>query len=259
MTPAAELDRVQAGYHGTPVLHDVSLAIPPGTLSAVIGPNGSGKSTLLKVLARFVRPSAGTVSVFGQNLWKNTASWSARQLVYSHGTEDAEWPMTVREAVILGRTPHRGWLLPFRGHDRNVVQSAMERTGVLELADRRLDELSDGERQRVILARALAQEPRLLLLDEPTANLDLHYQVQFWALVRSLSDGGLTVVAAVHDLTQTARWADRLILLSGGRVAAQGEPMDVLTPDILEPVYRTAVEIGTLPDSGLVVVPRGKR
>ena len=242
-TARLELRNVSAGYPGRPVLHDISLTASAGECLAVIGANGSGKSTLLNVLARQIRPSAGTVTINGENAWHHSPRWAARQIAIAHGDEPSEWPISVEGAVALGRTPHRGWIAPFTRHDRVVVSNMLERCGLQALRNRPTTELSDGERQRVSLARALAQEPRILLLDEPTANLDIRYQIELLDLVRSLAKSGLAVVAALHDLTLAARWADRVAVVRDGELLNNGTVHDVLTSQTIANAFGVRVKV----------------
>ena len=258
MTPYVEMRAVSAGYPGRPVLRDVSIAIRPGECVALVGPNGSGKSTFLSVLARHHRPTKGTVFLDGQSAWQQSSRWAAERVAFSRGEDPAEWPTTVSESVSLGRSPHRGWVSPFRNRDRDVVESVLTHTGLNALRDRPTDRLSDGEKQRVTLARALAQEPRLLLLDEPTANLDIRFQIELLSLVREVAKGGVAVVAAVHDLTLAGRWADRIVALRDGRVIVDGPVNEVLTAETVAATY--GVRAAILRDASSctpIVVPIG--
>ena len=260
MTSRLELDAVVAGY-ATPVVHEVSLRVEAGEMLALIGPNGAGKSTLLRVAAGVVRPSSGGVRVDGDDLATLPAKERARRVAVV--PQDAPLPsrLLVREMVGLGRTPYVRLLLGHTARDRQAVEGALAAVAIHELADRRVDELSGGERQRVILARALAQEPRLLLLDEPTANLDLHHQVAMLELVRELTrEQGLAVVAAVHDLQLAALFCDRVILLNQGRVVSQGSPETVLTPSLLLEAFGQRVALSPHPTHGVplvALVPNG--
>jgi iron complex transport system ATP-binding protein len=254
----AEIRDVSAGFPNRPVLHDVSLTVRPGECVALVGPNGSGKSTLLSVVARHRRPSAGTVWIDGRDAWTQSSRWAATRVALSHGDDPAEWPTTVEQTVALGRSPHRGWVRPLTRFDRHVVESVLVRTGLTDLRHRPTDRLSDGEKQRVTLARALAQEPLLLLLDEPTANLDVRYQIELLSLVREVAKGGVAVVAAIHDLTLAGRWADRVVALRDGRVVADGAANDVLTAETIATTF--GVRAAILRDTSSctpIVVPLG--
>jgi len=256
MPDLARLDGVSAGYAGRPVLDGVTLAVRAGEVLAVVGPNGAGKSTLLRTLARQLRPTAGTVLVTGDDPWRHGPGWAATRVALAPPEPAALWPLSVRDAVTLGRAPHRGWLLPFTVEDRAVVDRALDRTGLAGFDDRLTSELSAGEAQRVALARALAQEPKVLLLDEPTAHLDIRHQVETLAQLRSLAADGLAIVAAIHDLNLAARWADRVVVLTAGRILAAGPPGEVFTTDVLAVAYGTPVRVVPHPVFGSpLVVP----
>ncbi|MDB4949904.1 MAG: Iron complex transport system ATP-binding protein [Gemmatimonadetes bacterium] len=237
-----------------PALDGVSIDVPEGACTAVLGPNGSGKSTLLRVLLGTLRPSAGTVDFRGKavDAWPRMAL--AREVGVVPQGEEAAFPMSAREAVAMGRYPHLG---PWRREgeaDRRAVDAAMRRCDVAELADRPLATLSGGERQRVRVARALAQEPAALALDEPTAALDIAHEMAIFELLRELGRAGTTVLLVTHNLNLAARYADRLILLDRGRIAAQGTPAQVLTRAAVEGVYGWPVRVdrfsGPGPDEG---------
>ena len=257
MTPLVEATGLVTGYAGRQVLAGVDLAVRPGELLAVVGPNGSGKTTLLRALARVLEPFAGCVRIDGNDPWRHGSRWTARRLVAAVAAPAAIWPLTVADAVALGRAPHRGWFLPYTAADRNAIQQAIARTGLGGLETRLLHELSAGESQRVVFARALAQSPQILLLDEPTAHLDLRFQMEIMSLTHDLAKNDrLAVVAAVHDLTQAARWADRVAMMSAGRVVALGTPVEVLTPETLAAVYGIRAAVIPHPATGTpLVVP----
>jgi iron complex transport system ATP-binding protein len=250
------LSGVSAGYaDGEDVLREVSLSAAAGEVVALVGPNGAGKSTVLRVASRVLRPRGGRVTLDGADLQRCTNRQVAQQVAVVPQRADVPHGMTVRELVGLGRTPHLRLLLgPARG-DRKAIEWALEATGASELSERFADELSGGERQRCLLARALAQEPRVLLLDEPTANLDLHYQVSSLELVRGLArDSGLAVMAAIHDLQLAALYCDRVVVLDGGGVIAEGSPEEVLTPGVLRPAFGQPVVVAPHPTHGVPLV-----
>jgi iron complex transport system ATP-binding protein len=235
-------------------LRGIDLEVAPGRTTAVLGPNGSGKSTLLRVLLGLHAPTEGSVAFGGREL----AAWGREALAREIGVvpqgEEAAFPMTVRELVAMGRYPHLG---PWRGErdaDRRAVAAAMERADVAQFAARPLGTLSGGERQRARLARALAQEAPTLALDEPTASLDVAHEMTIFELLRELARAGRTVLLVTHNLNLAARYADRLVLLDAGRVAAEGVPGEVLTRAIVERVYGWPVEVvahpGPGPDAG---------
>lgn len=231
-------------YGRREVIHGLDFALHPGEVVALLGPNGSGKSTLLRGLARLLRPSAGVVELDGRSLAAWPAARFARRVALLAQTHEAVEDLTVRELVAMGRHPHQGFLALTSAADRAAIEAALAQTDLTPLADRRVRELSGGEAQRAWFALALAQQPDFLLLDEPTAYLDLAHQLTVLELVRRLNAArGLTVAMALHDLGQAARYADRLVVLKDGRVLADGAPADVLTPDIIGSAFGVAVEI----------------
>jgi ABC-type cobalamin/Fe3+-siderophores transport system ATPase subunit len=243
-----------AAYGRTRVLEGVRLTVEPGGWLAVIGPNGSGKSTLLRSILGFQRHD-GMVRIDGVPTSGMPRRVRARQLAYAPQRPVLPEAVTIRDYVALGRTPHRALLAPPRALDRQVVEDVMERLGLVPFADRLLSTLSGGEQQRAVLARALAQQPRVLLLDEPTAALDLGHAQQVLELVDRLRrQDGLTVLSSLHDLTLAGQYADRLALLSGGRVAEEGTPGEVLTAAVLEQHYGAHADV-VQAASGPVVLP----
>jgi iron complex transport system ATP-binding protein len=248
---------VDCAYGARTVVTGFDLVVPAGRVVALLGANGAGKTTALRALARLHRPAAGRVLLGGDDLWRLSPRSAARRLAWLPQGDEAAGPLTVEEAALLGRVPHRGWLAPYRAEDREAVAAVLARLGLTDLADRPLATLSGGERRRALLARALVQEAEVLVLDEPTAHLDLRHQVELLELLRGLADErGLAVVASFHDLNQAARTADELVLLAEGRVLARGPAAEVLTAAHLERAYGLAVEIVADPASGLpLVVP----
>jgi len=253
-------DQLTVQYSGAvrPALDGVTLSIPAGCLTAVLGPNGSGKSTLLRALLGVIAPSAGTVTLEERNV----RAWDRRELARMVGvvpqSETITFPITVREMVAMGRFPHLGPLRAEVGRDREAVEKALERCHIGELRNRQVATLSGGELQRVRIARALAQEPRALALDEPTASLDLRHEMSIMGLLRGWTDGGITVLLITHQLNLAARFADRMILLDRGRVAAEGTPSEVFRREVMEHVYGWPVRVGQDPVTGsLRVVPLG--
>ncbi len=236
------VQNVTAGYGGGVVISDVSMQVDQGELVAIIGPNGSGKSTLIRTMSRVLRPASGTVSLDGEDIYALSPTRLARAMAVVTQETAGDIPFLSRELVMLGRLPH---MKRFSGEgpaDVEAVARAMELTSTMHLAERRLASLSGGERQRVVLARALAQEPRVLLLDEPTSNLDINYQVEILELVRQLALGqGLAVAMVLHDLNLAALYADRMVLLHRGRVLAAGTPRQVITSQLVERAYGASV------------------
>ncbi|MDR0352100.1 MAG: ABC transporter ATP-binding protein [Opitutaceae bacterium] len=247
---------LHCGYGCVEVLGGVNLEAREGEVLALIGPNGTGKTTLLHTLGRLLPAQRGEVRLGGRPLRAMRAREVARLLALApQRAPHSAWPLAVAEAVALGRAPHRGWLLPLAAADRAAVAAAMARMRVASLAGRTLSTLSGGELRRVILARALAQAPRVLLLDEPATYLDLQHQAELLALVRSLArDDGLAVVLTMHDLSLAALCADRVALLATGGLRMAGTPAEVLREEILRPVYGGRLEVFAHPASGNPVV-----
>jgi len=244
-------DQISAGYGGPPVLQGVTVRLGQGELAGLIGPNGCGKSTLLRCLSRALRPAAGTVRLDGRDL----AAWppreAARRLAFVPQQEPALFEFRVRDLVLMGRHPH---LEPWRGEtdrDYAIAAQAMADADIAHLADRPVTQLSGGEHRRVLLARALAQQTPLLLLDEPTAHLDITHQADLMTLVREQTRRqGQGVLAALHDLNQAAEFCDRLILMRAGRIVAEGAPEAVLTAANLRLAYDAEAQIGANPVTG---------
>ncbi len=245
-------------------VRELTLAITPGEVVGIIGPNGSGKSTLLKLLAGLLRPQQGEVQLDGHPLGHYAIRTLAQRVAVVPQSVQFVFPFTVREIVGMGRMPYRaersGWWgglsLPVRQAgiesqaDREVVQAALAEMELGPIADRSILELSGGERQKVLLARALAQQPSILLLDEPTASLDLHHQAAVYRRVRALNrDGGVTIVLVSHDLNLAALFARRLILLDRGRVRRVGTPDEVLTQTELDALYAQSVVVDRHPSA----------
>jgi iron complex transport system ATP-binding protein len=242
MSPGAlAAGRLSVGYRGRAVLSGIDLEIRGGEFLGLLGANGAGKSTLLRVLAGLAEPLEGAAMLDG----KPAASWKAAEragrIAYLSQDTAADWAFTVRELVRMGRFARQGWFGLESAADRSAVEAALERTELTGLADRPVTELSGGEARRAFLARALAQEPSILLLDEPIAQLDLKHQLQVLALLKDLASGGLAVVASLHDLNLAGRFADRLAILGGGRLVACGPPDAVLTPATVAEAFGVAM------------------
>ena len=249
-------------YHGTdrPALDRVSMVVPRGSFYAVLGPNGSGKSTLLRALLGMVPLMTGETRVSGRSVseWRRRAL--AREVGVVSQAESVAFPLTVRELVGMGRYPYLGPLQPETSADREAIRRAMERCDVWTLGHRFVSTLSGGELQRARVARALAQEPRALVLDEPTASLDIRHEMEILELLRSSADGGMTIFLITHHLDLAARFADRLLLLDRGRVAAEGEPRQVLQASTLQQVYQWPVTVDDDPTTRVLrVTPQSRR
>lgn len=232
---------VRLGRHAA--VRDVSVMLAPGMLVGVIGPNGAGKSTLIRALLGLAKPEAGQVRIDGRNVAGLDRQAIARSVAYLPQGQMLHWPLGVERLVALGRLPHLGPLSRLSVEDEAVVEAAMVRADVLHLKDRVATELSGGERARVLLARALAVGARALIADEPLAALDPGHQIDVMDLLRAEARGGALVVTVLHDLAMAARYCDRLLLMEGGTLVADGVPMDVLTPDMLARVYGVTARI----------------
>ncbi|HJX61898.1 MAG TPA: ABC transporter ATP-binding protein [Dehalococcoidia bacterium] len=255
-----EIRDLTLSYGERLALRDVSLSLAKGELLGVVGPNASGKSSLIRAITDVVTPQCGEVRLGGSLVRRlSRREMSLRVAVVPQNPSLPE-AFTALEVVLMGRTPHLGLLQSERRADWAAVRRALEQTDALELAERRIGELSGGERQRVVVARALAQEAPLLLLDEPTAHLDVGHQAAVLELLQRLcrSDGAdgspKAVLAVVHDLTLAAQYCDRLAMLSEGRLVALGSPQEVLLPQVVASVYRTQVSIFPHPVTGRPVV-----
>ena len=238
-------------YPGAPrdALTGVSLAVSAGEFVALLGPNGSGKTTLVRVALGLQAPQAGSAAILGRAAGQWPRQALARVVGVVPQREDNLFPQRVRETVQLGRYPHLGPWAREGAADRAAVQRALERCDVVALSDRWLWTLSGGEYQRVRIARALAQEPQLLVLDEPTASLDLRHEMELFELVRGLVDAsGLAAVLVTHDVNLAARFADRLVLLAEGAVRAAGAPADVLRCDVVEAVFGWPLAVSSFDD-----------
>ncbi|MEX5710052.1 ABC transporter ATP-binding protein [Parafrankia sp. FMc6] len=239
------LDGVVAELGGAPVLRGVTLSAAPGSLTGLVGPNGSGKTTLLRTVYRSLRPDAGAVLVAGADVWKLSARDSARRTAAVLQAGQPPAALTVAEVVADGRTPHHGLFSRHGDTDEKITCEALERTGALAHADRLYDTLSGGERQRVLLARALAQRPRLLVLDELTNHLDIRARFELLDLVRTTR---ITTLAVLHDLDLAVRYCDQLVVLDHGQVASSGPVLDALTSEVLQAVFGVVGSVERHPD-----------
>ncbi|GAA4223462.1 iron complex transport system ATP-binding protein [Streptosporangium album] len=252
---------VKLGYGDRLIVDGLDLGIEPGTVTTIIGPNGCGKSTLLRALGRLLRPSGGEVLLDGKRIDKMPTREVAKILGVLPQAPTAPEGLTVADLVARGRHPHQTWYRQWSSDDEAAVGEALSMTGLLDLAERPLDELSGGQRQRAWISMALAQGTDLLLLDEPTTFLDLAHQVEVLELVRRLhGEHGRTVVMVLHDLNLAARYADRLVAMRDGRIVAAGPPHDVLTESLLAEVFDLDAKVIEDPVAGTpLVVPVGVR
>jgi iron complex transport system ATP-binding protein len=247
-------------YGSRQILYDLDLTVVPGEILAVVGPNGAGKSTLIRAASGVLRPSSGRVMVNGQDLAKLSDIQRARQLAVVPQNNQLPGTFSVYQTVLLGRTPYLNWLGHTGPTDHAITQLALEQTQMRAFANRLVGDLSGGEKQRVLLARALAQDAPLLLLDEPTTYLDLQHQSSLLNLTRKLcQEKNLAVLIVLHDLNLASMYADRVALLVDGKLQAIGNPEQVLTSETLSAVYHVPVHVIPHPDYGTpLVLPDGR-
>lgn len=236
------LDRAGMRIRRNWLVRDVSMEVSPNRITALVGPNGSGKSTVLRLLAGLWRPSEGRVLVDGSDMAGLGRRDLARRVAFVPQNPRIDVAFTVRHVVSMGRHPHLGRFESAGPRDLEIVESALARVDVLHLAERRVNELSGGEFQRVVVARSLATEADVILLDEPTSNLDLDHSLETLELLRRLAQDGKAVAAALHDLNAVARWADHAALLHRGRLRARGPVGKVLADEQLVPVFDVDIE-----------------
>lgn len=252
------LREVRVMLDGRAILTDIDLALERGRFVGLVGPNGAGKTTLLRVLAALVAPARGRVTLDGHGLSGMNRDERARRIAALFQGAGVGWPMTVREIVALGRLPHRRAFAGLSDADAAAVARAMVRTDVGHLADRTEPTLSSGERMRALLARALAVEAEWLLVDEPVTALDPAHQLDAMALLRAASRDGTGVVAVLHDLALAARFCDRIVVLSGGRLVADASPEGALTDALLARIFGVTAERGRAVDGTRYILPWAK-
>jgi iron complex transport system ATP-binding protein len=248
MEHAITVDNVSHAFDGRTILHDLQFQVEAGRFFIIIGPNGSGKTTLLKILAGLLPLQSGHLEILTRPMSSYSPRNLARRIAYVPQSVPVEFPFTVTQVVLMGRAPHLG-LLGFESEaDLTLARRAMAFTDVDKLADRRLDQLSGGEQQRVFIARAICQQPSVILLDEPTAALDMAHQVRVMDLMERLkSQEGVTVVMVSHDLNLAAMYADQILLMDNGHMACLGTPQEVLQFNRLETVYGCTVLVDQSP------------
>ncbi|MCS7266016.1 MAG: ABC transporter ATP-binding protein [Armatimonadetes bacterium] len=254
------IHNITVAYASQIVLKDVSFEIRQGDLVVVLGPNGAGKTTLLRTIAKVVSPKVGTVLLDGQDVFSMKTKQLMKMISVVPQAGSSVFSFTVQDIVAMGRTPHIPPLAPLSQRDWQVIREAMEATDVWDLRDRLFTEISGGEQRRVLIAKALAQEPKILLLDEPTANLDLHYQLEVVELVQRLNrEQGITVIAVLHDLNIAAMLGQKFVLMHKGQIYAMGEADEVLTPQNIQQVYGVPVIVTRHPLNGRPIVLLAER
>lgn len=241
---------LSAGYANKRVLDNLSLTLPEGKIVALLGPNGCGKSTLLKCFSRLLIPQSGTLSLSGENIEQISARSLAQKLAFLPQQHLVPEGITVKDLVGYGRSPWLSLWGRLGAKDRRLVAQAMEKTQISSLADMPLTSLSGGQQQRAFLAMVLAQDTPVVMLDEPTTYLDINHQVGLMQLLRELNEQGKTIVTVLHDLNQACRYCDYLVLLAKGKVVAQGEPREVMKPELLAEVFSIDAQIHPDPVSG---------
>lgn len=229
------------------IIHDICLEVKAGEFVGLIGPNGSGKSTLLKSIYRVVKPAAGWIGLDGDDLYQLSPRESARRMAVVRQESSVEFDFSVLEMVLMGRSSHKGMFQLDTREDMQIGVGALARVGMAEYSSRSFFSLSGGEKKRVLIARALAQQAELLVLDEPTNHLDVRYQLQVMDLVKQL---GIPVLSALHDLNLAAMYCDRLYVLKAGRLVASGSPDDILTADLIRDVYEVETDVSVHPVTG---------
>ncbi|MGH3753556.1 MAG: ABC transporter ATP-binding protein [Pseudonocardiaceae bacterium] len=242
-----DAESVVVDINGVRIVSAGVLHAAAGSIVGLIGPNGSGKSTLLRTVYRALRPTEGVVRVGGDAVWAMTARQAARRTAVLTQESPIDFDFSVIEIVMLGRVPHKGLLQRADVTDERIIDDALRRSGAAGLAQRRFSTLSGGEKQKVLIARALAQQPKVLVLDEPTNHLDIAAQLELLELVRSLQ---ITVVTALHDLNLAATYCDQLFVLDQGHVTASGTPEEVLVPETLRHVFGVRAHCSTHPLTG---------
>ncbi|KWX78174.1 ABC transporter [Paenibacillus riograndensis] len=241
------VEHLSVSFANANIIKDVSLKVRNKQFVGLIGPNGCGKSTLLKSIYKVIKPSQGKVSLAEMNLMKSSPRLVAQKLGVVGQFNELSFDFTVREMVAMGRTPHKGMLETDNQEDANIVSAALHKVNLEGYADRSYNSLSGGEKQRVVLARVLAQQPEFMILDEPTNHLDIKYQLQILNIVKKLDIG---ILAALHDLTLAAEYCDYLYVMKKGQVAACGKPEDILTKELIGQVFDVACETYRNPVTG---------
>ena len=237
-----KVENVEFSYTSVPVLTDVCFELAPSEMLGIVGPNGAGKSTLIRCIDRILKPHRGSILLDGEDIQHISMRETAKKLGYIPQSASQVFPSTVFDTVLMGRSPHIGWHSSEK--DNEKVLDVLQMLNIEDLAMRDINETSGGQQQRVFIARALAQEPNILLLDEPTSNLDIQHQLEVMEIIKDLvAKKGISAIMAVHDLNLASRYADRVIIMKGGRIFDAGSPPDVLTPENIRSVYGVEAEV----------------
>lgn len=252
------VENIKFSYDQSPLLEEIDFDVPSGSFVSILGPNGSGKTTLLKNLCGLLSPKQGTISLSNRKLSSYKHKELAKTVAVVHQGSNVGFSFTVFDAVLMGRFPYIKKLQGETKEDIKIAEEAMKSTGVWDLREKDIGEISGGERQRVMIARALTQEPQLLILDEPISNLDIKFQISILQLCKELNrKKGITIVTTLHDINLAGRYSDYIILLDKGKLVAQDEPRKVLTVQNIENVYEVSVELLDVKGSDFpYIVPR---
>lgn len=235
-----ETRNIAFSFDDKPIISEIDLRAESGEFVGIVGPNGSGKSTLLKTIFGLYTPDRGTIRLAGRPISQFSSKEMAKTLAVLHQETSTNFEFSVKEIVLMGRAPHKKLLESDTETDERIAQNVLVKVGMLPYQDRSITTLSGGEKQRVLLARALAQQAEVLILDEPTNHLDIHYQLQLMDLIKSLNT---TVIAALHDLNMAAEYCDKIYVLNRGQIKIAGSPEEVFTPEILNEVFQVNADI----------------
>jgi len=262
MSVLLQINNISGGYYKEDIVKELSLNVDQGDFLVIIGPNGSGKTTLLRLLTRVLALRRGEILYKDENIFQMNLKQFCRKVAFVSQDISTDFSFTVMELVLMGRIPHLKRLQYETRKDIEIAEEKLALTGCLSLKDKRIDELSAGERQRVIIAQALAQEPELLFLDEPTSHLDIGHQIQILDLLKKFNErNSLTIVMILHDLNLASAYSNRIALLENGTVFKEGKPQEVLTYQNIEAVYKTIVLVNNHPVTGkpnVVLIPGEK-
>lgn len=262
MSSLLKVEDLFGGYHKEPVIKGVSLEIRKGDFIGIIGPNGSGKTTLLRLMSRVLQPQKGNICLEGKDIHAMGLKEFCQSVAFVGQDTAINFSFSVLEIAAMGRIPHLKRLQLESKRDMDIVEKSLGMTDALQLKEKKINELSSGERQRVVIAKALAQEPVLLYLDEPTSHLDIGHQIQVLDLLKRLNrSGGLTIAMVLHDLNLASEYCNRIVLLNEGKVFKEGSPREVLTYQNIEAVYKTVVVVRDNPVSSkpfVLLVPGEK-